>query len=237
MPQIGATYVKGIRMKKLLIASAVSLVAISAPGSAAVVISNVLSSAGSPATDPGFASLGQTLIYDFDTVSPAPGALAGDFQIATAPGTPNVTAAPSGTPAGEKYLTVPISSSSGSATLDLGGEFQNLSFYWGSVDTYNTITLFQADGSSTSITGSMIGFGVDPNGNQTNNNSNVRVNFTALGRGITSLRFDSTQFAFESDTFAGTAVPEPATWAMMLGGFGLLGFTARRRSAAKVVTA
>jgi hypothetical protein len=224
-------------MKKLFLAGAVSLAAIAAPGSAAVVISNVMSSAGSPATDPGYASLGQTLIYDFDTVSPAAGALSGDYQIATAPGTAGVTAAPSGTPAGEKYLTVPISQASGSATLDLGGEFQNLSFYWGSVDTYNTITLFQADGSSTSVTGSMIGFGVDPNGNQTSNNSNVRVNFTALGRGITSVRFDSTQFAFETDTFAGTAVPEPSTWAMMLGGFGLLGFAARRRSSGKVVAA
>jgi hypothetical protein len=224
-------------MKKFLIAGAVSLVAIAAPGSAAVVISNVLSSAGSPATDPGFASLGQTLIYDFDSASPAAGALAGDYQIATAPGTPGVSAAPSGTVAGTHYLTVPIAASSGSATMDLGGEFQNLSFYWGSVDTYNTLTLFQADGSQTSITGSMIGFGVDPSGNQTNNNSNVRVNLTALGRGITSVRFDSTQFAFETDTFAGTAVPEPATWAMMVGGFGLLGFAARRRSALKVVAA
>lgn len=224
-------------MKKYLVAGAVALAAIAAPGSANVVISNVLASAGDPATDPGFASLGQTLIYDFDTVSPAAGALAGDYQVATAPGTAGVTAAPSGTAAGTKYLTVPIAASSGSATMDLGGEFQTLSFYWGSVDLYNTITLFQADGSSTSITGSMIGFGVDPSGNQTDNNSNVRVNFTALGRGITSLRFDSTQYAFETDTFAGAAVPEPATWAMMLGGFGLLGFAARRRAVTKVVTA
>src|SRR4051812_40394011 len=117
-------------MKKILLAGAMSLAVISAPGSAAVVISNVLASAGDPASDPGFAALGQTLIYDFDTVSPAAGALAGDYQVATAPGTPNVTAAPSGTPAGEHYLTVPIASSSGSATLDLGGEFKNLSFYW-----------------------------------------------------------------------------------------------------------
>lgn len=216
-------------MKTLLLAATATALAIPAPGSAAVVISNVLSSAGDPATDPGFAGLGQTLIYDFDSVSPAAGALAGDYQIATAPGTPNLTAAPSGTPIGEHYLTVPIAASSGSATLALGGEYRNLSFYWGSVDTYNTITLFQADGSSTSITGGMIGFGVDPDGNQTDNKSNVRVNFTAIGRGITSVRFDSTQYAFETDTFAGTAVPEPATWAMLLGGFGLLGFVARRR--------
>jgi hypothetical protein len=223
-------------MNKSFVAGAVALAAIAAPGSAAVVITNVLSSAGSPATDPGYAALGQALIFDFDTVSPAAGALAGDYQVATAPGTPGVTAAPSGTPAGRKYLTVPIAASSGSATLDLGGEYRTLSFYWGSVDSYNTITLFQADGSSTSITGSMIGFGVDPDGNQTSNNSNVRVNFTAIGRGITSLRFDSTHYAFETDTFAG-AVPEPATWAMIVGGFGLLGFATRRRSAAKTVTA
>ena len=224
-------------MNKLLIAGAVSLAAIAAPGSAAVVISNVLASAGDPAFDPGFASLGQTLIYDFDGADPAAGALAGDFAVAVAPGTPGVSAAPSGTAAGTNYLTVPIAQSSGSATLDLGGEFKTLSFYWGSVDTYNTITLFQADGSSTSFTGSQIGFGVDPDGNQTDNNSNVRVNFSVIGRGITSLRFDSTQFAFETDTFAGAAVPEPATWAMMLGGFGLLGAAMRRRATVRTVIA
>ena len=39
-------------------------------------------------------------------------------------------------------------------------------------------------------------------------------------------------------TFAPTgAVPEPATWAMMLGGFGLLGAAARRSSRAKTVLA
>lgn len=225
-------------MRKLLIAGAVSLAALSVPGSAAVVIADVLASvADNPALDPGFASLGQSLIYDFDGSDPAAGALAGDFAIATAPGTAGISAAPAGTPVGTNYLTVPIPGPSGSATLALGGEFRNLSFYWGSVDTYNTITLFQADGSSTSFTGSQIGFGVDPDGNQTSNDSNVRVNFSAVGRGITSVRFDSTQFAFETDTFAGTAVPEPATWAMMVGGFGLMGFAARRKNATRSVLA
>jgi hypothetical protein len=216
-------------MNKLLLIGAASLAVISAPGSAAVVIANVLSSPGDPATDPGFASLGQTLIYDFDGSDPAAGALSGDYQIATAPGTTGVTEAPAGTPAGTNYLTVPIAQSSGSATLDLGGEFKSVSFYWGSVDAYNTVTLFQADGSFTSFTGSQIGFGVDPNGDTTDNDSNVRVNFSALGRGITSIRFDSTQYAFETDTFAGAAVPEPASWALMIAGFGLIGAASRRR--------
>jgi hypothetical protein len=38
-------------------------------------------------------------------------------------------------------------------------------------------------------------------------------------------------------TFAPNAVPEPATWAMMLGGFGLLGAASRRSARAKSVLA
>jgi hypothetical protein len=39
-------------------------------------------------------------------------------------------------------------------------------------------------------------------------------------------------------TFAGsTPIPEPATWAMMLAGFGMIGATARRRTGIKSVTA
>ena len=38
--------------------------------------------------------------------------------------------------------------------------------------------------------------------------------------------FDVTSF-----TLADSAVPEPATWAMMIGGFGLAGATLRRRKA------
>lgn len=44
---------------------------------------------------------------------------------------------------------------------------------------------------------------------------------------------DNTQFI----TAAITAVPEPAGWAMMIGGMGLLGWTARRRRTVRTVTA
>ena len=37
------------------------------------------------------------------------------------------------------------------------------------------------------------------------------------------------QNAFESDGWAVSAVPEPATWAMMITGFGLAGVAIRRR--------
>jgi len=46
---------------------------------------------------------------------------------------------------------------------------------------------------------------------------------------ITGLRFGSTGVAFEFDNFAAAAVPEPAAWAKMIGGFGLVGAAARRR--------
>jgi hypothetical protein len=43
------------------------------------------------------------------------------------------------------------------------------------------------------------------------------------------LRLNSSQNAFEIDNIAVTTVPEPGTWAMMLLGFGALGFAIRRR--------
>jgi len=38
--------------------------------------------------------------------------------------------------------------------------------------------------------------------------------------------------AFEFDDIAANAVPEPASWAMLIMGFGLVGAAARRRKAA-----
>ena len=46
---------------------------------------------------------------------------------------------------------------------------------------------------------------------------------------VAGLRLSSTQNAFEVDNLAINAVPEPATWAMMLLGFGAVGFAMRRR--------
>ena len=42
---------------------------------------------------------------------------------------------------------------------------------------------------------------------------------------------------FDLYPYAAGGVPEPATWAMMIMGFGLVGFAARRRAAAVVTTA
>lgn len=219
-------------MNRLLLCTAAIVTAIAAPASATITVTTTTSGTD-PAFDPGFG--GQALIYDFDGLSPTAGNLTGDFKIEIAPGTPGISAAPSGTPAGTHFLTVPNSTSSGSATLMLGGNYKNVSFYWGSIDDYNTLDVLDSGGGVLfSVTGSGLPAPTAANGNQTGPTSNRRVNFFSTSRDIAGFRLSSTQYAFEIDTVTG-AVPEPATWAMMLGGFGLLGFSLRRRKAAKVV--
>jgi hypothetical protein len=221
-------------MKKILFAACASFVAAAAPLSAAVTVSTTTSGTD-PAFDPGYA--GYQLIYDFDALSPAAGAITGDYKIEVAPGVSGVSAAPAGTAAGTHFLTVPNSVSNGSATLSLGGNFKVLSFYWGSVDDYNTVDLLDSVGNVLfSISGAGLPAPSPANGNQTAPTTNRRVTFLSDSADIAKVRFSSTQYAFETDSFAG-AVPEPATWAMMVGGFGMLGFAARRRAAAKAVLA
>jgi hypothetical protein len=55
---------------------------------------------------------------------------------------------------------------------------------------------------------------------------NLNINFNIL----TDASFNGSQFTLRFNTLdAGAAIPEPGTWAMMIAGFGLVGFAARRR--------
>lgn len=58
------------------------------------------------------------------------------------------------------------------------------------------------------------------------------IGFTDFGKSITSLTYNATNDVIAIDDIrflAGPAVPEPATWAMMIAGFGAVGFAMRRR--------
>lgn len=132
----------------------------------------------------------------------------------------------------------------GVATLSTPN-LSSISFYWGSIDAYNFVDVLGAGGATIlSISGNML---PPANGHQSLPGTNSRVNFVAdAGEVITGLRLRSTGIAFEFDNFAaataidptvGPGVPEPASWAMLIAGFGLVGAVSRRRRGAASVAA
>lgn len=123
----------------------------------------------------------------------------------------------------------------GPGTISLAGfgAIQSLSFIWGSVDTYNTLSFLDSLGNTIfSITGAEL-LGSSANGGQDSATSNpvVTVSFTGADRNVAAMQLSSTGHSFEIDNLAISPVPEPATWAMMLLGTMLAGVGLRRRRA------
>ena len=125
-----------------------------------------------------------------------------------------------------------------SYTLNFATPVQFLSFVFGTLDTYNSVKLTFSDSSFLTLTGAQIAKGASAlindfsgltNGSLGSGNAEGRASYNMNGGpGLTSITFQSTNRAFEIDSIA-TAAPEPATWAMMLLGFGLVGSQLRRR--------
>jgi PEP-CTERM motif len=118
---------------------------------------------------------------------------------------------------------------------------KSLSLYIGSLDPTNEITFKGAGGYSQSFMGSDLF--TPATGNQSNGDNNRRFffDFTAAEK-VDQIIFTSGQNSFEFDTIGALAsgVPEPGTWAMMLLGFGGIGFMLRagkRRDMGAAVTA
>ena len=190
----------------------------------------VTSAFGAP--DPG--APGQTLLVDFehDTL-PAGYNISGNFSYAT--GTTRNAAAPAGDTS--RYVYVSSAIPNGVATLSTAA-LSAVSFYWGSIDTFNTVDVLLSGGGTFSLSGNAL---PPANGDQGLAATNRRVFFTAdPGEFITGLRFKSTGVAFEIDTVYGTpagfgggaigsTVPEPQSWALLIAGFGMVGLAARRR--------
>jgi hypothetical protein len=106
--------------------------------------------------------------------------------------------------------------------------------HWGSVDGtnaggdhYDNIMTFSNGDSITGAYLTTLGFGITGDGSQTNplNNPWLLISDSTAFTGFTAT---SAQHSFEFDM--STGVPEPSTWAMLLAGFGGLGFAALRRS-------
>jgi hypothetical protein len=110
----------------------------------------------------------------------------------------------------------------------------SVSVFVGSLDAYNVITLLDATGMTIgNYTGTQIAGFVPPFPGTTQPSSNRRVTFGADGNTpIYGIRFSNSDNlgSFEFDNVAFTAaVPEPATWAMMMLGFAMVGAAARYR--------
>jgi len=137
-------------------------------------------------------------------------------------------------PAGDEthYLAVPGADHvDGSASLDFsaysGAPITRFSFYWGSIDRGNVLTATSSLGSLTLTGAELINAGY---GSATSARGNRRAYFSlAQGERLLGLSFESPT-AFEvDDIYLRTApVPEPASWAFLLLGFGLAGSAMRR---------
>ena len=111
---------------------------------------------------------------------------------------------------------------------------QSFSMYIGSVDSYNHITFKGANGYEETVSGAdLVALA---NGDQSSAGTNRRFTFDFGKERVNQVIFHSDNDAFEFDNIAAGAVPEPATWAMLIAGFGLVGASMRRRKK-NIVTA
>lgn len=134
-------------------------------------------------------------------------------------------------PAGDatKYLTV--GGGSGAAVV-ADKAYQSVGFYWGSIDTYNAVSLYDSLGK---LIARFTGADIPPaNGDTSSGATNRYVSYTldagSLISGIRAIVFESGSNAFELDNVAfgtrpGTPapVPEPATMGLFALGLGAMG--------------
>lgn len=197
----------------------------------------ITSFAGAP--DPG-PRMGETRIITFNSGTlPTGVTITGDYGIVTGSKT-NFYGAPAGdlTP----YLTVPKAKQPGSATMKFANFLYNndvnhFSFYWGSIDAFNSIQLLNRKGG---VIGTVSGSSFPPAaGSLKLGSQNRRVEFTLTGadRQLGGIKLNSKSFALESDTYAFAAVPEPSAWALMISGFAGVGMTLRARRARRTLAA
>lgn len=135
-------------------------------------------------------------------------------------------------PAGDTtcYLTVALNNPVGTETFSAGGDFNYFGLYWGSMDSYNSLS-FWNDGVQVgpTYTGSAVAAGA-ANGDQGSPNTNRYVNFFFTDGWFDTVKFTSTNYAFESDNHAVARVPEPGTIGLLGLGLAGLGFMRRRKA-------
>jgi PEP-CTERM motif len=187
---------------------------------------------------PGFsanlATPGYTMIDNFDSVNPAKGFLAQNGNTFTGNGFSGSTMI-SAAPPGDTTAYEGVQPGNPFTLIDTSGSLSAFSFYMGSPDEYNGLNL-TVNGPTGSLTlsgddiwggGTVVGTGDQSEG--------FLVSYQFTPSTVKSLTFSSTSPAFEFDNLAGiNVVPEPASWALMIMGFGAAGgmIRSQRRKAA-----
>ncbi|MBD2667505.1 PEP-CTERM putative exosortase interaction domain protein [Richelia sinica FACHB-800] len=142
------------------------------------------------------------------------GSVASQYAAPTGDTTPYLTIAP---------VANNVTGNTGSVTINFAKALDYFGLYWGSVDTYNSISFYDGANLLTTFTGSNIP-DTTASGNQTSPQDNVFVNFFAgAGEKFDKIVLTSTGVAFESDNHAYRAVPEPASilGLLLFGGLGV----------------
>jgi hypothetical protein len=208
---------------RLLALAATAATALVASSANAAIVFTFLPGGASPAD-------GFTLVNTFDN---ADGLTGSNFQIKVPPadgeGAPPANSLPSGT----AYLSV---LGGGSATYAFSGDVSAFEFDWGSVDSYNTLTINSTGADPIVVPG--LSFANAANGDQVSAGTNglFRVVGTE-GEHFNSVTFSSSSNSFEVDNLAVGGVPEPASWALMIVGFGGAGAVLRGQRRRQAATA
>ena len=209
-----------MRIRSLLLAAAAAA-AFAAPAAAAVSVN--VTGFGDPTLLPN----GQVLVADFNDAGAPEAVLLPGYELDLDGATVGVNEGGSGYSGTlpndpTHYLTVPGGSD---ATLTSLKGMRSFSLYMGSPDTYNSIQFIGKNGFNQTLTGGQL------SGGDTSQQWSwgARVNFDFGDAEVTQVVLRSGQNSFETDNFAAAAVPEPATWAMMIMGFGAMGALLRRR--------
>jgi hypothetical protein len=206
---------------RLLALAATAATALVASSANAAIVFTFIPGGASPAA-------GFTVVDTFDN---ADGLTGSNFQIKTPPSDGNGAPPANSNPAGTPYLSV---LGDGSATYTFASGVESFQFDWGSVDSYNTLTINSTGADPIVVPG--LSFPNAANGNQVDPGTNGLFRVTGTeGERFTSVTFASSQNSFEVDNLAVGGVPEPASWALMILGFGGAGAALRgqrRRQAA-----
>ena len=129
------------------------------------------------------------------------------------------------------YLTTGI----GSVTLTLPGQEMYVGLLWGSVDNYNTLSLYNGATLVGTVTGTDVT--ASANGDQGEFGTfYVNINST---ESFNSIVATSSSYAFEFDNvaFNPTSVPEPSTFVLsLIGGVGVIGFNLMRKNRSAVAS-